>query len=120
MTEAYFFDTYALLRTYLGEAAFARFAAVPVITDHGCLFEFTRQIMVRKNAKAAREALVGLRAERIVPADDDLVEAAKLMRKLPRLSAQDAMGYTLARRERLLFLTGDRAFRNLPGVEFVE
>lgn len=120
MRNRYFFDTYALLRVFEGKPTFAPFAEVPVFTDPGCLYEFARQVVARQGAAEARAALAGLRAERIVPDDEDLVEAAKFMQRTPRVSAQDALAYTLAQRNDLLFLTGDRAFRRLPGVEFVE
>ena len=35
------------------------------------------------------------------------------------LSYADALGYHIAKKERVKFLTGDRAFRDLPGVEFL-
>jgi tRNA(His) 5'-end guanylyltransferase len=37
-----------------------------------------------------------------------------------RISYVDAIGYHLARSRRMLFLTGDPAFRRVPGVMFVE
>lgn len=116
---SHFFDTYALLRMYRGDASYERYAKIPIMTDSGSLYEFAREILRRGNAREARDALAGLRAERLVPTDDDLVEAAKLAQRSGRISAQDALGYAIARRERLLFLTGDRAFRHLPGVDLV-
>ncbi len=35
------------------------------------------------------------------------------------ISYVDAIGYSLAQRRKLRFLTGDRAFKGLPGVAFV-
>lgn len=116
----YFFDTYALLRLYRGEASYVPYAGIPIVTDSGCLYEFAREVFRRGNAREAQAALADIRAERISPTNDDLVEAAKLAQRLARISAQDALGYALARRAGLLFLTGDRAFRRLPAVEFVE
>jgi len=40
-------------------------------------------------------------------------------RNRPRISYVDAIGYSLAQRRKLRFLTGDRAFKGLPGVAFV-
>ncbi len=57
------------------------------------------------------------------PTDGDYVEASAFridMRRQGRnLSLTDALGYTLARRLGIPFLTGDREFEGLDGVEFV-
>lgn len=116
----YFFDAYALLRLQEGADAYARFATEPVVTERGHVYEFARELVKRGTARDAREALATLVATRLEPSDEDLVEAAKIHRRHSGLSPQDALGYALARREGLLFLTGDRAFRTMAGVEFVE
>ena len=54
---------------------------------------------------------------------DDVIRAAMLFRKRHKkrdLSYADAIGYAFARKHDVLFLTGDRQFRDLPGVEFVQ
>ena len=58
------------------------------------------------------------------PTDDDLFGAA-VFRETQRhrkrlLSFVDALGYVLAQRMKLRFLTGDEAFRGLKGVLFVK
>lgn len=119
MSAKYFFDTYALVRLARGEPSYERFASEPVHTDVGCLYEFVRWLMKTENSSRAREALAGLHAERLATTDEDLLQAAKLLRQHPRMSAQDALGYCIARRADMTFLTGDGAFRRLPGVELV-
>ena len=58
------------------------------------------------------------------PADEDLFEAAVFREKQRgrrrKLSYVDALGYVIARRLSLRFLTGDDAFRGLPNVLFVK
>lgn len=120
MKEKYFFDAYALLRVRAGHPAFERFSTEPVITDRGHLYEFARVMLDRAPAREVRASLRALRANVVEPNDDDLVEAAKLKRGHARMSAQDALGYVLARREGLRFLTGDTAFQKMAGVEFVK
>lgn len=119
MSERYFFDTYALIRLARGEPSYDRFSTEPVHTDSGCLYEFVRWMMKTENAARARDALGELHADRLVATDDDLLHAAKLLRQHPRMSGQDALGYCIARRGNMTFLTGDGAFRRLPGVELV-
>jgi len=58
------------------------------------------------------------------PSDEDLFKAAVFReaqrRRRRLLSYVDALGYVLARRLSLRFLTGDDAFRGLPNVLFVK
>lgn len=55
---------------------------------------------------------------------EDISEAMKLRLELRRdrheLSYADAIGYFLARKMGIKFLTGDRAFEELIGVEYVK
>lgn len=119
MKPRYFFDASAIIRVYDDDPSFAPFVNEPMVTERGHVYEFARHTLKTRNASEARAALLDLRTDRVEPTDADLVEAAKLSAKSSRLSAQDALGYVLARRERLTFLTTDRAFRGLPGVEIV-
>ncbi|HXW37306.1 MAG TPA: hypothetical protein VEJ36_05335 [Nitrososphaerales archaeon] len=54
----------------------------------------------------------------------DIADAVKMRFELRRehrdLSYADALGYHLSRKLGLRFLTGDRAFRGLSGIEYVE
>lgn len=116
----FFFDSYALLRVYRGDPGLARYADVAIRTDHGSVYEFTREVLINGNAAKARAALAELSsAERLTPTDEDMLEAAKLKQRTARISNQDALGYCIAQREELLFLTGDTAFRRMPGVEYI-
>lgn len=119
MTTGYFFDAYALVRFRWGAPSYAPFAQEPVITERTHLYEFARFVLVAEGARAVVPAILSLRANRLDPTDHDLLAAAKLRLGHPRLSGADALGYVLAQREGLRFLTGDSAFRKLPGVEFV-
>lgn len=117
---AFFFDTHALVGITTARPGYERFRNEPIVTDRGCLYEFARFILKSRRARDVVPVLAALRAERLDPTDEDLVAAAKLQRQRPRLSAQDALGYVLARRAGLRFLTGDRAFRGMVGVQLVE
>ncbi len=56
--------------------------------------------------------------------DDDIKEAMKMRLRLKAgktsLSYADALGYHLAKKLGMKFLTGDDAFKHLPNVEFVK
>ena len=54
---------------------------------------------------------------------DDVIESALVFRnqhKKRNISFADAIGYSFARKNNLLFLTGDKEFKDLPGVKFVK
>jgi|ERR1051325_2150386 predicted nucleic acid-binding protein len=120
MSTRCFFDASALIRVLERDPRFESYREEPVVTDIGHVYEFARYLLKRYGAARARELLQGLRADRVEATNDDLVEAAKLAARSSKLSAQDALGYVLARREDLVFLTTDRGFRGMPGVELVD
>lgn len=117
---SHFFDAYALIRFHWGHPSYQRFEDVPIITERTHLYEFARAVLKTDGGKAVLPALARLNANRLDPSDEDLLEASKLRARIVRLSGADALGYVLAQREGLLFLTDDHAFRKMPGVEFIE
>lgn len=119
MKQRYFFDASAMIRVLEEDPLFEAYKEEPVVTDIGHAYEFARYLLKRYGAARAREILHGLRMDRVEPTSDDLVEASKLAARHSAMSAQDALGYTLARRVKMTFLTTDRAFRGMPGVEIV-
>ncbi len=50
----------------------------------------------------------------------DIKEVMTLRLKNKDMSIPDAIGYTVARRYNVQFLTGDADFKELPNVEFVK
>ena len=53
--------------------------------------------------------------------DEDLKDASafRLKMKLKKMSYIDCIGYVIAQKLQIPFLTGDKAFEDMPGVEFV-
>lgn len=115
----YFFDAHALLGVAMKRPEYDAYRGVPIVTAHGHLYEFVRYAMKVHRARDVLQMAAGLRCSHVHPSDADLVEATKLLRARPRLSTQDALGYILARREGLSFLTGDAGFLGLPGTAIV-
>lgn len=60
----------------------------------------------------------------IEPTDEEVKAAMRTRRALKgaglNVSYVDSLGYQISRGRNLLFLTGDREFKGLPGVEFVK
>lgn len=120
MNARYFFDASALVGLLEEHASYSRFRDEPIVTERGHLYEFIRYLLKTRRARDVLPIMQALRCERVEPEDEDLLEAAKIRAKHPRMSGQLALGYALARRESLKFLTSDTAFRRFPGAEYVD
>ena len=119
----YFFDTYALIEL-LARKDFVRFSAKGFVTSRWNLAELLVVDLRERDEAAARRHFQRFLGACEEPTDEDLFQAAvfrEAQRKRRRLlSYVDALGYVLARRMSLRFLTGDDAFRGLPHVLFVK
>jgi predicted nucleic acid-binding protein len=117
----YFFDTYALIEMQRGNPAYGPFKAASIRTHQMNLYEFAWATARAGSEALAREQLDRM-APSLLPADlEDLFAAVRFRsgRTRDRVSYVDALGYVLARRHGLRFLTGDPAFEGLENVEFV-
>lgn len=85
------------------------------------LYELHVQIAKAGSQEAADVAFRTLRNIALAVEDDDVLEASRLKMERRKLgfSYADALGYAMARRRSMPFVTGDQAFRGLDGVEFV-
>ena len=70
----------------------------------------------------AHKVLELLRPIIIYPTIEDVEESMKfkLENKHKKFSYTDCLGYILARRNKIRFLTGDEGFKNMSNVEFVK
>lgn len=121
MPAEYFFDTYALVALATGEPAYSPYRGLPVVCERYNLLELAYKTHMAGGPDRARRALKRVHAKLLEPRRDQLLRAAAL-KASPEgkgLSYVDALGYVLAGEHGLRFLTGDRAFRDLPNVEFV-
>ena len=120
---SYFFDTYALIEL-LARDDFVRYSAKGLVTSRWNLAELLVVDLREHDEAAARRHFQRFLGACEEATDEDLFQAAVFregQRKRRRLlSFVDALGYVIARRLRLRFLTGDRAFRGLPNVLFVK
>lgn len=118
----YFFDTYAFFEIVCGNEAYDPYVenAVSVTTEFN-LYELHYNLLRRYGEKLAND-YYDIFAEyktTISPADVKAASVFKLERKRDDISYADALGYVIAQRRGMKFLTGDKAFKNLPNVEFV-
>ncbi len=121
----YYADTYALVEILKGNPAYERYAGEELITSEFNMLELAYALTRDYGEEKAVEILRIVRAfiAIVQPRDEDYARASTLRLELRRqgrnLSLIDALGYVLAKRFNIRFLTGDREFKGLDGVEYV-
>ena len=121
----YYADTYALLEILKGNPAYERYAGEELVTSEFNMLELAYALTRDYGEEKAVKILRVVRAFVTIaqPRDEDYARASRLrleLRKQGRnLSLIDALGYVLAKRLNIRFLTGDREFIDLDGVEYV-
>ena len=120
----YYADTYALVEILKGNPAYERYAMEELITSEFNMLELAYALTRDYGEERAVETLRIVRAFITIaqPRDKDYARASTLrleLRKQGRnLSLIDALGYVLAKRLNIRFLTGNREFKDLDGVEY--
>ena len=118
MTEAYFFDTYAIIEIISGNPDYKKYTGAEIILTKLNLFEIFYTFL-KENLEKARFYMNKYR-DFAIEFDADIIESAGLLKKSnPRLSMADCIGYITALKNGIEFLTGDGGFENMPNVEFV-
>ena len=118
---SYFFDTYALIEIMRGNQNYAKFADFKPMTSVLNLGELHYHAL-KDSSKVDEFMYSGLKGS-CIPIEIDDVEKAmefKYGNRKRKFSMVDSIGYILARKYGLLFLTGDEGFRGLGKVEFVK
>lgn len=116
----YFFDSYAIIEMLLRNPAYEKYLEFPLVTTILNKIEIYWWAITRYNQGLADNLLGSIKHCEI---SDEVVRKAMLFRKQyskRKFSYADAVGYTFAKEYNLLFLTGDKQFRGLSSVEFVQ
>lgn len=116
----YFFDTYALVEVFKGNENYKEYASCSVVTTYFHLFELYYNLIrahdketVNKFFERLKEFCIELRFEWII-------DASELKLKNKNLSYADCLGYIVAKKLGVKFLTGDKEFENLANVKFMK
>ncbi|HUR68347.1 MAG TPA: PIN domain-containing protein [Candidatus Thermoplasmatota archaeon] len=119
--QQFFFDTYALVERQSGNPAYSPFAAAAIFTHQYNVYEFIAAILRVADESRAREEVRLLGPNLVEAETDDLFAAARFRTEqvTKRVSYVDALGYVLAKKHGMRFLTGDKAFKGIDNVEFV-
>ena len=118
----YFLDTYALIEIIKGNPNYAKYSDKIAVMTRYNLIEFYYSCISEYSSEVARLLYLKFK-ECIISIEDDVIfEAMAMKKKLKKtnLSYVDCIGYICAKKMNILFLTGDKEFKNLPGVEFVK
>lgn len=121
MTTNYFFDSYAIIEILKASKNYSKYIDSEFIITKLNLFEVCYRLLADSQEEADR--FLKLFASRTVDCDEVVVEEAckfKLANKGKGLSMADCIGYAVALKAGVKFLTGDEQFKDMPNVEFVK
>jgi len=122
MDDAYLFDTYALVEIIKGNSNYAGFKHSRAVITIFNLVEL-HYILLRDFNEEIASRILNEYEDYIIDTDIETIKEAnefKLLHRAKSLSFTDAVGFVSAQRCGLRFLTGDRQFKGMKGVEFVK
>ena len=116
----YFYDTYALIEIIKGNSSYEKFQNFKAICTLNNLFELHQSLLRQFNKKTADYWMDKFDALEVIT--EDIIKASDFRYKYneEKLSMTDCIGYIVAKRNKLKFLTGDEKCRNKENVEFVK
>lgn len=121
--EEYFFDTYAFYELIEGNQNYKKYEkGISIITTKLNLMELHYGLL-RVYGKIIAEKYFETFSKFCIEINDEIIKEAnefKLLHKKRKLSYIDCIGYILANKHKVRFLTGDNQFQDLPNVEFVK
>lgn len=120
----YFFDTYALLEIFYGNERYKKYLDDVVITTKLNLMEIYYHLLREDGEDVADHYYDETVGYAIDYSDIDIKESMRFRLKMKKekknLSYVDALGYIIAGKLGIKFLTGDNAFAGLENVEYVK
>ncbi len=122
MNETYFFDTYALIEIIKGNSNYKHYHAVSIILTKFNLIELHYSLL-RQVSRHFADSVVDEFSNYVVDVEIDSIKEASMFKrqhKKEKLSLPDAVGYIVAKKLGIKFLTGDKQFENKENVEFVK
>ena len=120
----HFFDTYALIEIIKGNPGYKKYASKPFVTSISNLMELYYALLRLHNEKTAEKYFKFFRPA-CIPINDNVIKNAMKFRLAQRsqknlISYVDCIGYCMALDLGILFLTGEKHFRDLKNVEYVQ
>ena len=120
----YFLDTYAIIEFLKSNKAYIKYFKQRNITTRLDLMELYYKSL-RDFGKKLADKFYSMFSVYVVDFDDETMKEAmefrlEMRKRGKHLSYTDAIGYIVAKKNKVKFLTGDQEFRNLPNVKFVK
>lgn len=116
----YFFDTYAFFEIIRGNPAYSRYATANAITTIFNLAELNYNLKKQKDKATANKYTEKYEPFLVPVTPEDVKEAMDVKIKKKDLSIPDVIGYVIAKKYGVPFLTGDEGFRGMENVELVK
>jgi predicted nucleic acid-binding protein len=118
----YYFDTYAIIEIIKQNPNYKQLQNETILTSVVNLAELYYSMIKEDNQQKADDWMKKLRAN-IIEIDIDIIKEAMLFKykyiKL-KMSMVDCIGYAIAKKYTLIFVTGDKAFENMENVLFLK
>jgi uncharacterized protein len=120
MSNIYFFDTHAFFEIIRGNPAYQKYVTTTGITTIFNLAELNYGLKKELTTEQADIITQTYEPYIVHVTVQDVIQAMTFRKTHKGMSIPDAIGYIVARRYNILFLTGDEDFKNVPYVEFVK
>ena len=119
----FYFDTYALIEIYKGNKNYQEYTQdTGMILNKLNILEYVLFLLREKRDENLNDIFNRLSNFCNDYDDEILIEAAKMKYEYSKekLSFIDCIGYFIAKKNKVKFLTGDEKFKNKTNVEFVK
>lgn len=118
----YFFDTYAIIELIKGNPNYEFIKDNVIITSSMNIAELYYSLLLENNQEFADKIINSFNFELIDITSKIAIKSSlfRFQNKKLKLSYIDCLGYILALKNNLLFLTGDKDFESLENVEYVK
>ena len=118
----YFLDSYAIIEITRGNNKVKKYMDEETITFINNLAEMYYSIIKNNKSKEVADYFFSLFSNILIGIPLDLISKAMLFRysnRKNKFSYTDCIGYVYARENSCKFVTGDKQFKGMPNVEFI-
>ena len=117
----YFFDSYAFIALVQNDIAYEPYKECRMATASLNLIEI-HYILLREHGPKIANAFYHALLPTLLVFEDSIPEANQMRLEMKKrsVSAADCVGYIMALKNGIKFLTGDKEFKDVPNVEFVK
>lgn len=119
----FFFDSYALIEIYEKNINFEKYTKANAMTSYFQVYEVYYSLIRNSYANEEIRDFFTFLQNLCIELDFDWIPQAVGFRREYKerdLSYADCLGYVIAKKLNIKFLTGDKEFEDLPNVEFVK